>query len=574
MKKVWTPNGYQVGPMNSLVGKGESIINYSNGTGSLVTKGTKGVDNQPSSVQPNDDNVIAGNDIDWSNGMKFSDQIAPLTKKLEMYNSIENKNKFKPNLSSLSKQTKQLQDQQLKLAKQPILNAMKNITDRQEMQHNIEKEYGYKPMYSRGKSSFSSYSSYTGSGKVPKYDLLASRLGPALTEMTMLNHWLKNKPGSTDIYAANPYETQALSTMASNRVTPYPALQAINLENRKGIYNINQSGGYSGGQRQNARVAQNIGAQRNAANALLQAQDQNAKYRDQWAQAALSAGAQDAQRRQAANQYNWEAYNKAHGAKTKGIETHLANLGAMWQKYWADRIKNKQYEDILNIYQQDVDNKKDALKTIYGTGSDSNSKSATGNTGSTNNFYTRQTKQPYEMNLYQRSIQPQQNWQDKVTQIIENLPLPDLPYQHTNYLDTIDWAKYFDAQKKYNKIITGKNGIPKSSQYTYYGKNSSSQYNYLGNLIPQLIPTLPDTSKYMQEYQKRMGMPMDKLRSNYNKYLGGDIFVDSDEPLGFTRMSAPGNKNIINEYGFPINRDQMIRGLMLYNPDFKVPSIK
>lgn len=372
MKKVWTPNGYQVGPTNSLVGKGESIINYSNGTGSLVTKGTKGVDNQPSSVQPNDDNVIAGNDIDWSNGMKFSDQIAPLTKKLEMYNSIENKNKFKPNLSSLSKQTKQLQDQQLKLAKQPILNAMKNITDRQEMQHNIEKEYVYKPMYSRGKSSFSSYSSYTGGGKVPKYALLASRLGPALTEMTMLNHWLKNKPGSTDIYAANPYETQALSTMASNRVTPYPALQAINLENRKGIYNINQSGGYSGGQRQNARVAQNIGAQRNVANALLQAQDQNAKYRDQWAQAALSAGAQDAQRRQAANQYNWEAYNKAHGAKTKGIETHFANLGAMWQKYWADRIKNKQYEDILNIYQQDVDNKKDALNTIYGIGRNAN----------------------------------------------------------------------------------------------------------------------------------------------------------------------------------------------------------
>lgn len=368
MKKVWTPNGYQVGPTNSLVGKGESIINYSNGTGSLVTKGTKGVDNQPSSVQPNDDNVIAGNDIDWSNGMKFSDQIAPLTKKLEMYNSIENKNKFKPNLSSLSKQTKQLQDQQLKLAKQPILNAMKNITDRQEMQHNIEKEQNYEPMYSRGKSSFSSYSSYTGSGKVPKYALLASRLGPALTEMAMLNHWLKNKPGSTDIYAANPYETQALSTMASNRVTPYPALQAINLENRKGVYNINQSGGYSGGQRQNARVAQNIGAQRNVANALLQAQDQNAKYRDQWAQAALSAGAQDAQRRQAANQYNWEAYNKAHGAKTKGIETHLANLGAMWQKYWADRIKNKQYEDILNIYQQDADNKKDALKVIYGIG--------------------------------------------------------------------------------------------------------------------------------------------------------------------------------------------------------------
>lgn len=441
MKKVWTPNGYQVGPTNSLVGKGESIINYSNGTGSLVTKGTKGVDNQPSSVQPNDDNVIAGNDIDWSNGMKFSDQIAPLTKKLEMYNNIENKNKFKPNLSSLSKQTKQLQDQQLKLAKQPILNAMKNITDRQKMQHNIEKEHGYEPMYSRGKSSFSSYSSYTGSGKVPKYALLASRLGPALTEMTMLNHWLKNKPGSTDIYAANPYEAQALSTMASNRVTPYPALQAINLENRKGIYNINQSGGYSGGQRQNARVAQNIGAQRNIANALLQAQDQNAKYRDQWAQAALSAGAQDAQRRQAANQYNWEAYNKAHGAKTKGIETHLANLGAMWQKYWADRIKNKQYEDILNIYQQDADNKKDALKVIYGIGGNA---SGLG-TESTGGIQSKRSGsfipdklptsiggKPFTLNDYAKSVPPRLQSTNLQTQPYGNTQSSNVPRDNGN----------------------------------------------------------------------------------------------------------------------------------------------
>lgn len=441
MKKVWTPNGYQVGPTNSLVGKGESIINYSNGTGSLVTKGTKGVDNQPSSVQPNDDNVIAGNDIDWSNGMKFSDQIAPLTKKLEMYNNIENKNKFKPNLSSLSKQTKQLQDQQLKLAKQPILNAMKNITDRQEMQHNIEKEHGYEPMYSRGKSSFSSYSSYTGSGKVPKYALLASRLGPALTEMTMLNHWLKNKPGSTDIYAANPYEAQALSTMASNRVTPYPALQAINLENRKGIYNINQSGGYSGGQRQNARVAQNIGAQRNVANALLQAQDQNAKYRDQWAQAALSAGAQDAQRRQAANQYNWEAYNKAHGAKIKGIETHLANLGAMWQKYWADRIKNKQYEDILNIYQQDADNKKDALKVIYGIGGNA---SGLG-TESTGGIQSKRSGsfipdklptsiggKPFTLNDYAKSVPPRLQSTNLQTQPYGNTQSSNVPRDNGN----------------------------------------------------------------------------------------------------------------------------------------------
>nr|UVX72578.1 MAG: hypothetical protein [Bacteriophage sp.] len=66
----------------------------------------------------------------------------------------------------------------------------------------------------------------------------------------------------------------------------------------------------------------------------------------------------------------------------------MANLGAMWQKYYADKIKNKQYEDILNIYQQDVDNKKDALKTIYGIGVDGNKGAASsGSTNKASNAY-------------------------------------------------------------------------------------------------------------------------------------------------------------------------------------------
>ena len=72
-----------------------------------------------------------------------------------------------------------------------------------------------------------------------------------------------------------------------------------------------------------------------------------------------------------------------------------------------------------------------------------------------------------------------------------------------------------------------------------------------------------------------MGIPMDQLRKDYSKYLSGDLFEEnSKEPLGFTRTSAPGLKKTISKYGFPINRDQMIRGLLLYNNNFKVPSIK
>lgn len=574
MKKVWTPSGYHLGPVNSLVGKGESIIDYNNGTGTLVTKGQKGVDNQPSSVKEGDQNVIAGNDIDWSNGIKFSDQAAPLTAKLQMYNQIENKaSKSNRNMSSLSKQTQQLQQQQIDQAKQPILQNLKLITDRQQKQHDIENYAESMNKYDKGKSSW--YSRYTtsGPGKVSNSTIDLGYLAPTILERKMLRHWMKEQPIMPNIYAANKYGPIALDALNRLRVDPYNQLRALDSKERAAYYRMQQNGGYTGGQRQAARIALALGNAKQAADILNAIQLQNNQYRSQWADAALQEGNQDAARRQAAAQYGWEAYNRAHGAKTKGIETHLANIGALGQKWLQQRIKNKQYGDILNMYQQDVNNKDAALKALYGIGVDGNNKSTTSNTGSANNLYAKPTIQPYEMNLHQRNIQPQ-NWTDKAIQNIGNLPLPDLPYQHTNYLDTIDWDKYFEAQKKYNKIIKGNNGIPKSSQYRLFAKNGSLQHNQIASLIPQLIPTLPDNSKYMQEYQKRMGMPMDKLRSNYNKYLGGDLFVDSGEPLGFTRTSTPYNKNTINEYGFPINQDQMIRGLMLYNNNFKVPSIK
>lgn len=582
-QKVWTPNGYQAGPTNSMVGKGESIIDYTNGTGTLVTKGKVGVDNQPSSVRQDDRNVIAGNDIDWTNGMKFSQQIAPLTARLQMYNDIEKKANKKPSMSSLSKQTMQLQSAQLERAKAPILQAMKNITDRQEKQHQIE-DYAVqfkancgkdrfangKGMWEGVKDSFNNWIK-SGKGKVSNAMLDTGYMIPAVLEKQMLNHWMKENPLMPNIYAANRYGQSALQTLNRLRINPYNQLQSLNQNDRTAYYRMQQNGGYTGGQRQAGRVALALGNARNVADVLNNADLQNNKYRQNWATAALEEGNQDAARRQAANQYAWEAYNRAHGAKTKGIETHLSNLGLIGQKWLSQRIKNKQYGDVLDMYQQDLDNKKDALKAIYGIGGNTGTTASNPTTSSTN---TQSSQQPYETNLYQRGIQSDKNWQQKAIQDIENLPLPDSPYQYTNYLDTIDWAKYFDAQKKWNKIITGKNGIPKSSQYRYFDTTSSPRPNYyLSNLVPQLIPTLPDTSKYMQEYQKRMGMPMDRLRSNYNKYLDGDIFVDNGEPLGYTRTSVPSNKNTIKEYGFPINQDQMIRGLLLYNNNFKVPSL-
>lgn len=380
--KVWTPNGYQSGPVNSLVGKGESIIDYTNGTGTLVTKGKVGVDNQPSSVSVNDNNVIAGNDVDWSNGMKFSDQVAPLTAKLQMYNNIEKRAGKKSELSSLSKQTMELQKNQLDRAKAPILQAMKNITDRQERQHQIE-DYAAqikhncgkdrfdngKSLWDKTKQTISSWSK-SGKGKVSNSMLDLGYAFPALLETQMLNHWRRENPVMPNIYAANRYAPIALQTMAGNRVSANPILEKLYAQDRQAAYQLANSGGYTGGQRQANRVALALGNQRNVADALMNVQEKNATYRNAYAQMAARLGDSDAQRLQQSNQYGWEAYNRAHGAKTKGIETHLANLGLIGQKWLSQRIKNKQYGDILDIYQQDVDNKKEALKTIYGIGAD------------------------------------------------------------------------------------------------------------------------------------------------------------------------------------------------------------
>lgn len=389
--KVWTPNGYQAGPVNSLVGKGESIIDYTNGTGTLVTKGKVGVDNQPSSVRRDDNNVIAGNDIDWSNGMKFSDQVAPLTAKLQMYNDIEKRTGKKSDLSSLSKQTIELQKNQLDRAKAPILQAMKNITDRQEKQHQIE-DYAAQIKHNCGKDRFdkgkSFWKSYTtgGKGKVSNLMLDTGYALPALLETQMLNHWRRENPVMPNIYAANRYAPIALQTMAGNRVSANPILEKLYAQDRQAAYQLANSGGYTGGQRQANRVALALGNQRNVADALMNVQEKNAAYRNAYAEMAARLGDSDAQRLQQSNQYGWEAYNRAHGAKTKGIETHLSNLGLIGQKWLSQRIKNKQYGDILDIYQQDVDNKKEALKTIYGIGADgSKGVAASGSTNKASN---------------------------------------------------------------------------------------------------------------------------------------------------------------------------------------------
>lgn len=515
--KVWTPNGYQSGPVNSLVGKGESIIDYTNGTGTLVTKGKVGVDNQPSSVSINDNNVIAGNDIDWSNGMKFSDQVAPLTAKLQMYNNIEKRAGKKSELSSLSKQTMELQKNQLDRAKAPILQAMKNITDRQERQHKIE-DYAAQIKHNCGKDRFDSgksfWKSYTtgGKGKVSNLMLDAGYALPALLETQMLNHWRRENPVMPNIYAANRYAPIALQTMAGNRVSANPILEKLYAQDRQAAYQLANSGGYTGGQRQVNRVALALGNQRNVADALMNVQEKNAAYRNAYAEMAARLGDSDAQRLQQSNKYGLEDYNRAHGAKTKGIETHLSNLGLIGQKWLSQRIKNKQYGDILDMYKQDIDNKKEALKTIYGIGSDGSK--GTVASGSTNKVNS--TSGSPSINY--RNIAP--GWTP--SQYSPFIGSPNIIRQNTEYDPILNTRK----------------------QVVYSQTPASIPFQSTGNTIMHHNDFVPDDSRQLTDEQRARFNSI-VLHPGEQRYLRSYKYGMQDviqNPLWFLYGSTPNDR--------------------------------
>lgn len=357
--KVWSPGGYMPGPINSLVGKDETLYNPTSGRAQLVEKGKVGVDNQPSSIKQDDDNIILGNDKNWNTGNKISQEAKPITLQLMRYNKIEDKlNNLqkKNNLDSLAKQTQRLNSDMLSRAKQPLLDGLNKLSQIQKTQHDIEDYTNTMNKFAKGKAP----------GEIPQSWALAGNMAGTSVSALKLAHWLANKPQTTDIYAANRYAPLALRTLNSARINPYSTMQRLQLADRNAAYELANNGGYSGGQRQANRTALALGNQRNIANALESAQEKNIGYRNAAAQAMLQSGESDAARRQSANQYMFDQYVRSHGARVKGIETSLSDLSKFGQQYWADRIKYKQYADTLGLYQQDVNNRKAALQGLYG----------------------------------------------------------------------------------------------------------------------------------------------------------------------------------------------------------------
>lgn len=349
---VFDKDGYHLGPINSKVGKGETIVNFDEGKMTYIDKGKKRADDQYSSVQEGDNNYIAGNDIDWTNGKSFADQVAPMSKQ---YTKNEKLRKAIESNKHADEKTKELNLKQLDLMQQQLVESTREPLNRQEMQHKMQNKYdGTMPQYDKGKFNLNWLQPliYAGAYGIPK---------------KQYDYYKNSVPQAANSYVPNSNADRAIGILSQMRFDPYQQAQQVRDAYRQGLYNINQQGGLSAGQRSKMMLAHGNNYMVNMAKLYGEANDINNKYRQAYAQALMEAGDKDATRQQTALAQQQQAYREAVARRLLGMESanqgRLNMLGALGKNlFQQQQFENTQdYNNkLINLYdrQADLDERK------------------------------------------------------------------------------------------------------------------------------------------------------------------------------------------------------------------------
>lgn len=388
--KVYSAEGYGVGEHNSWVGKGESIYNPSQQLATYIDKGKVGVDNQKSSVQEHDDNVIFGNDVDIATGTTFAKQAAPYSQKLHFINKQEKKVGKYGQLSSLSQKTKELYNKQIQPQKQQLTEQMNAIAERQRKQHEFENNMKQRKHFAEGKSNF------WGNTK----DFLGGMYGYASNNIDGIMSYFQNRArqkeaekeeiNPSNTYFRNTAAATALAGMAGLRYDPRPQLNDLRQSMRFNKYNIDQTGGLTAGQKLIARNSLYNDYVNNAAKIYATAEEQNNAYKNQYYNALLKQGAEDRNALTEAARYDDNVYRKAKAAKRQYIDQIIKDQQEILNRLQKRNVDNKRWEDTMSIYQADQNNKKadiDWRRTHANT------------TGLTGNAYYTNSRNPFGLDM-------------------------------------------------------------------------------------------------------------------------------------------------------------------------------
>lgn len=194
----------------------------------------------------------------------------------------------------------------------------------------------------------------------------ATMLGGLVQYLDAKNQSVK-KPNS---YVSNPYELEALSTLAGLRINPYPIMQQLRSAEHRTNSAIDRSGGLGVGQRKLSRLSALNTTQNNISNVLSTIQQQNNSYLSDYAKTALQAGANNAKMKMAADQYDLDYYSKAHAARQQGMQAGMYNMINGLQQYYANDFKRRQFNDTMGLYREQLSlDQQRLLHDLYGNGS-------------------------------------------------------------------------------------------------------------------------------------------------------------------------------------------------------------
>ena len=143
--------------------------------------------------------------------------------------------------------------------------------------------------------------------------------------------------------------------MDSFRINPYVIARANADAERRAAYQVGNIGGLTSGQRGAGRIALALGTMANNAKALSDIELQNIQLAQQAAQAKINAGDAYAKRKMAASAQDYDNYASAHASRQQGMQVGLRNFMEYLNSYMANEYKRRQGNNMLDLYQQQLD---------------------------------------------------------------------------------------------------------------------------------------------------------------------------------------------------------------------------
>lgn len=378
---IETPSGTAYGEVKGLASPDEGEIDMA--TGETHYNGSKNmnVNDKRADIVPVgitgyanggafDNNVgIPGHELDV-NGMTFADNARPLFKQNEQLKdadrAIDMQIEQNNNHKNRDKATTKFIDNKLNKMKEQISmqyrqnsQQIADIVNRQTAMSYGQYDCGKRPRYWSGKP-FAT----TELGTSPVWSVMQG-LPYAMAESIAAN---KETPYAQNSFVSNATAPAALRTLGSLRYDPTQQLRQITTTNRQGLYNINNAGSLTAGQRAALASSANIQSaqQRNAI--YDQAQQINNQYKGTYANALMNYGNAEATRQQQALATQQENYRQAVGAKQRWQAQARKNWYTIGRQGLQDWNTMLNAQAMLNLYDRQITNEEKALAWQMGNG--------------------------------------------------------------------------------------------------------------------------------------------------------------------------------------------------------------